>query len=195
MIYMLKRIPCAVLFSQNKTTHLPTYTLHSIPLIPLVLAHLLGLAAIRPPALHLVPSHARPQRNVYPRRRREAKALCNLGQVQLLHVVDGAQAVAGVGVQIRLEGLLGALLQVVVLADELLQLGLDVDDLVAGELELDDGDAGGLEVGQEADFVGLSHNVRRVLNEQRMNEEHTWRKSRLRPLPLAPRAVRPTRWM
>lgn len=127
----------------------------SIPLVPLVLAHLLRLAAIRPPRLHLVPSHARPQLNVHPRRRGEAKALCNLDQVQLLHVVDGPQAVAGVGVQVGLEGVLGALLQVVVLADELLELGLDVDDLLPRELEFDDRDAGRLEVGQEADLVGL----------------------------------------
>lgn len=63
---------------------------------------------------------------------------------------------AGVGVEVGLEGVLGALLQVVVLADELLELGLDVDDLFAGELEFDDGDAGCLEVRQEANLVGLS---------------------------------------
>lgn len=63
---------------------------------------------------------------------------------------------AGVGVEVGLEGVLGALLEVVVLADELLELGLDVDDLFAGELELDDGDAGRLEVRQEANLVGLS---------------------------------------
>lgn len=62
---------------------------------------------------------------------------------------------AGVGVEVGLEGILGALLQVVVLSDELLELGLDVDDLVSRELEFDDGDASGLEVRQEADFVGL----------------------------------------
>lgn len=61
----------------------------------------------------------------------------------------------GVGVEVGLESVLGALLQVVVLANELLELGLDVDDLLAGELELDDGDTGSLEVRQEADFVGL----------------------------------------
>lgn len=126
-----------------------------IPLIPLVLAHLFRLAAIRPPRLHLVPSHARAQLDIHSRRRREAKALCNLDQVQLLHVVDGPQAVAGVGVEVGLEGILGALLQVVVLSDELLELGLDVDNLLSRELELDDGDTSGLEVGQEADFVGL----------------------------------------
>jgi hypothetical protein len=93
--------------------------------------------------------------NVHSGRRREAKALCNFDQVQLLHVVDGPQAVAGVGVEVGLEGVLGALLQVVVLSDELLELGLDVDNLLSRELELDDGDTGGLEVGQEADFVGL----------------------------------------
>lgn len=127
-----------------------------IPFIPLILAHLFRLTAIRPPRLDLVTPHAGSQLDIHARRRGEAKALGNLGQIQLLHVVHGPQAVAGVGVQIGLEGLLGALLQVVVLADELLELGLDVDDLLARELELDDGDAGGLEVGQEADFVGLA---------------------------------------
>jgi hypothetical protein len=58
-------------------------------------------------------------------------------------------------VEVGLEGVLGALLQVVVLSDELLELGLDVDNLLSRELELDDGDTSGLEVGQEADFVGL----------------------------------------
>lgn len=100
---------------------------------------------------------------------------------------------AGVGVEIGLEGVLGALLQVVVLANELLELGLDVDDLLARELELDDGDTSRLEVRQEADFVGLSDMLVRVLDEECMDNKFTWRKSRLRPLPSAPRAVRPTR--
>jgi hypothetical protein len=65
--------------------------------------------------------------------------------------------VTGVGVEVGLERVLGALLQVVVLADELLELGLDVDDLLSWELEFDDGDTSSLEVGQEADFVGLSY--------------------------------------
>lgn len=145
--YWITGYPC---FKQNKIIlHL------SIPFIPLILANLFRLATIRPPRLHLIPSHASPQGNVHAWRRGEAKALCNLGQVQLLHVVHGPQAVAGVGVEVGLEGVLGALLQVVVLADELLELGLDVDDLFAGELEFDDGDPGCLEVRQEANLVGL----------------------------------------
>lgn len=66
---------------------------------------------------------------------------------------------AGVGVEVCLEGLLGALLQIVVLSDELLELRLDVDNLLPRELEFDDRDASGLEVRQETDFVGLFEHV------------------------------------
>lgn len=62
---------------------------------------------------------------------------------------------AGVGVEVGLEGLLGALLQIVVLSDELLELRLDIDNLLPRELEFDNGDASGLEVRQETDFIGL----------------------------------------
>lgn len=62
---------------------------------------------------------------------------------------------AGVGVEVGLESLLGALLQVVVLSDELLKLRLDVDNLLSRKLEFDDRDTSGLEVRQETDFVGL----------------------------------------
>lgn len=56
--------------------------------------------------------------------------------------------------QVAAVTVLGALVQVVVLADELLELRLHVLDLL-GEVKLDDGHAGRLEVGQEADFAGL----------------------------------------
>jgi hypothetical protein len=139
-------------FYQHKihsTTPLPSL------LVALKAAALPRLASVRPPALHLFAAHGRVERNIYTRRCAEAKALGHLLEIQLVNVVDGAQAVAGVGVQVRLEGLLGALLQVVVLADELLELRLHVDDLLGGELELDDGHTCCLEMRQEADFVGL----------------------------------------
>lgn len=113
------------------------------------------LAAVCSSSLHLVSRHGLAKRNVYAGRRCETKALGHLGEVELVDIVDGAQAVAGVGVEVRLEGVLGALLQVVVLANELLELRLDVLDLLGGELKLHDGHLGGLEVRQEADFVGL----------------------------------------
>lgn len=113
------------------------------------------LAAVRPTALHPLSAHGAAQRNVHARRRWEAEALANLGEVELVDVVDGAQAVGGVRVQVRLEGVLGALLQVVVLADELLELRLHVDNLLARKLELDDGHARRFQVRQEAHLVGL----------------------------------------
>ncbi|KAJ6438178.1 LOW QUALITY PROTEIN: acetyltransferase [Purpureocillium lavendulum] len=82
-------------------------------------------------------------RNVHARRRREPEALGHLGQVQLVHVVDGPQAVAGVRVQ------------VVVLADQLLELRLHVQDLLARKVEFHHGHARRLEVRQEPDLVGL----------------------------------------
>ena len=62
---------------------------------------------------------------------------------------------ASIRVQVRLEGLLGALRKEVVLADELLELRLNRLDLVRGELELDDGNTRSLEVREEAHLVGL----------------------------------------
>jgi hypothetical protein len=58
-------------------------------------------------------------------------------------------------VQIRLERLLGALRQEVVLSNELFQLRLHGLDLLGGELKLDDRDAGGLEMAEEANLVRL----------------------------------------
>lgn len=114
------------------------------------------LTSIRPPPLRLlIPTHARAHSNIHPRRRREAKALCHLGQIQLIHVKHGAQRVRRVRVQIGTVAVLGALVEVVVLVDELLEQGLDVGDLVGREVELDDGHAGLLEVRQEADLAGL----------------------------------------
>lgn len=60
-----------------------------------------------------------------------------------------------IGVQVGLEGLLGALLEIVVFADELLQLGLHIGNLLGGELKLNDRHAGCLQMRQEADFIGL----------------------------------------
>lgn len=116
---------------------------------------LTGLATIGSATLDLVPRHGLAECNINAGRRGEAEALGNLGEVELVHVVNGAKRVRGVCVKVRLEGLLGALLQVVVLADELLQLALDVLDLLGGELELDDGHTRCLEVRQEANLVGL----------------------------------------
>jgi hypothetical protein len=88
---------------------------------------LLLLAAVRAAALgRLVAAHARPQRNVNPRRCREAKALGHLDQVQLVHVEDGPQAVRRVRLQVRAVPVLGRLVEIVVLGDERLELALDV---------------------------------------------------------------------
>lgn len=76
----------------------------SIIVLPLKLQPLvLGLAAIRPTALLLlllVPTQARAQLDVNPRRGREAKALGHLDKVELVYVEDGAEGVRGVRLQV-----------------------------------------------------------------------------------------------
>lgn len=126
------------------------------PLPPPVLlrAALPGLLAIRPPSLRGA-LHARVELDVDPRRGVESKRLGHLIQVELGDVEHGPQAVAGVGVDVALEAVLGRLVEVVVLHHQLLQLALDVDDLVGRELELGDGHAGLLEVAQEGGFRRL----------------------------------------
>ena len=62
---------------------------------------------------------------------------------------------AGVGVQVGAEGVLGALREVVIALNELLQLGLYVQDLVCREVVLDDRDTGLFEVAEETDFTRL----------------------------------------
>lgn len=125
-------------------------------LIPEPVALLLRLASIRPPALHLlILGHARAQLDIHAGRCRKPETLGHLDQIQLVHIKNTAQTVAGVRVQIRSVAILGGLVEVVVLADELLELGLDVEDFGGGELELDDGHARCLEVGEEAYFGGL----------------------------------------
>lgn len=59
--------------------------------------------------------------------------------------------------------LLGALVQVVVAADELLQLGLHIEDLVLGEVVFDHGHLGRLEVRQEAELARLQEQQRPAL--------------------------------
>jgi hypothetical protein len=88
---------------------------------------LLLLAAVRASALgRLVAAHARPERNVNPRRCREAEALGHLDQVQLVHVEYRPQAVRCIRLQVRAVPVLGRLVEVVVLGDERLELALDV---------------------------------------------------------------------
>ena len=73
---------------------------------------ILGLAAICSAALLLlllVPAQTRSQRNVNPRRGREAKALGHLDEIQLVHVKDGTKGVRGVGLEIRAVTFLGGL--------------------------------------------------------------------------------------
>lgn len=72
-----------------------------------------------------------------------------------MHIKDRPQAMTRVRLQITPVSVLGALVQVVVLADQLLELRLHVHDLLGGEVELDDGDARRFEVRQEAYFGGL----------------------------------------
>lgn len=60
-----------------------------------------------------------------------------------------------IGVQVGLECLLGALLEIVILPNKLLELGLHVGNLLGRELKLNDWHAGILQVRQKADFVGL----------------------------------------
>lgn len=114
------------------------------------------LATIGPSSLGvLIPAQPSRQCQVNSWWLRESKALGYLGQVKLMDVKNGPQAVAGISVEVGPVTLLGALVEVVVLADELLELGLDVEDLLGREVELHDRDASCLEVGEEADFVGL----------------------------------------
>lgn len=127
---------------------------HPLPSPVLLRAALPGLLAIRPSSLRRA-LHARVELDVDPRRGVEPKRLGHLLQVQLGDVEHGPQAVAGVGVDVALEAVLGRLVEVVVLHDQLLQLALDVDDLVGRELELGHGHAGLLEVAQEGGFRRL----------------------------------------
>jgi hypothetical protein len=145
-----------------KHQDIKTYPLLSTPGLS-TLPTLSRLATIRLLLGVLVPAQPSCQRQINPRRLREAKALGDLGEVELVDVEDGAQAVAGVGVEVGPVALLGALVEVVVLADQLLELRLDVEDLLGWEVELDDGDSGRLEVGKEADFVGLEEHERAAL--------------------------------
>ena len=60
-----------------------------------------------------------------------------------------------IGVKIGLERILGALLQVIVLAHQLFQLGLHIDNLLRRELVFHHGDTRGLKMGEEAGFARL----------------------------------------
>lgn len=139
-----------------------------------------GLAAVRPAALLLlllVPAQTRSQRNVNPRRGREAKALGHLNEIQLVHVKDGTKGVRGVGLEIRAVTFLRGLgmklvtcmirnkatcvrmsmylVEIVVLPNELFQLRLNVHNLRARELKLHHRHTRLLEVLQEADLGRL----------------------------------------
>jgi hypothetical protein len=72
-----------------------------------------------------------------------------------MHIKDGPQTMARVGLEIASITVLGGLVQVVILADELLELRLHVHDLLGGKFEFDYGDAGCFEVCKETDFGGL----------------------------------------
>ncbi|KAI6773453.1 hypothetical protein HG531_000302 [Fusarium graminearum] len=122
-------------------------------LVTLVLS---WLAAVRPAALLLlVSAHTSTESDINTRRLRETEALGDLGKIQFVDVKDAAQRVRSVGVHVAAVTVLGALVQVVVLADELLELRLNVDNLLGGEVELGDGNTSGLEMRQEAELVGL----------------------------------------
>lgn len=84
------------------------------------------LAPVRAPSLNLVPAHPRCQGDVDTRRCGKPEALGDLGQVELVHVEYGSEAMAGVGVDVGPVRVLGALREVVVLLDESLEVGLDV---------------------------------------------------------------------
>ena len=99
----------------------------------------------------------------YTKERDKRTYLGNLDQVKLMDIKHGPQAVRSVGVEIRPVTVLGALVKVVVLADQLLQLALDVEDLALGEVVFDHGDLGGLEMGEEAQLVGLEEQERATL--------------------------------
>lgn len=72
-----------------------------------------------------------------------------------MHIEDGPQAMARVGLEVASIAVLGGLVQVVILVDELLELRLHVHNLLGGEFELDDRHAGRFEVCQEPHFGGL----------------------------------------
>ena len=76
---------------------------------------LLRLTPIRPPALCLlILTHARTQSEIYPRRNRKPKALSNLDEIQLMHIEDGSQTMACIGLEIATIPVLGGFVQVVV---------------------------------------------------------------------------------
>lgn len=143
-----------VLLNSSSISMIAFLALH-LPFLVIAATTLSRLATVCPPALNSVSAHRLPKCDVHSWWRRETKALGDTGQVQLIHVIYGSQTVTGVGVEVGFEGVLGALLQVVVLADELLELRLDIDDLLGRELELDNGNSCRLEVREEADLVGL----------------------------------------
>lgn len=121
-----------------------------------MLQPLSGLTAIRPPTfLFLIPTHARAERDIHPGRDREAEALGHFNQIELMDVEDGAERMAGVGLQVAAVAVLGAAVEVVILSDQFLELGLDVDDAFGGEFEFDEGHAGLFQVGEEADLARL----------------------------------------
>lgn len=61
----------------------------------------LGLAAVRATSLRfLIPTQAGAQLDVDAGRGREAEALGDLDQVELVHVEDGAEGVGGVGLKV-----------------------------------------------------------------------------------------------
>lgn len=69
-----------------------------------------GLASVGSATLNLVSAHAGAQLDIDTGWRVEAKALGYLGKVELVDVEDTAQAVAGVGVDISFETVLGRFL-------------------------------------------------------------------------------------
>ena len=85
------------------------------------------LAPICPPSLNLlILAQARPQADVDPRRRGEAKALGHLHQVELVHVKHRPQAVRGICLEIRPVSVLGRFVEIVVFRDKGFELRLDV---------------------------------------------------------------------
>jgi hypothetical protein len=72
-----------------------------------------------------------------------------------MHIEDGPQTVAGVGLETTPIAVLGGLVEIITLADELFELWLHVHDLLGGEFELDYRDTGCFKVCKETNFGRL----------------------------------------
>jgi hypothetical protein len=80
-----------------------------LPLKLRTMTILLRLTPVASTTLFLVPRHACPQRDVHSGRRREAEALCDFHEIQLVDVEDAAEAVRRVGLQVGAVAVFGGL--------------------------------------------------------------------------------------